>query len=628
MIVCRHCGADAQDGAEFCCSGCEAAHIAAQNVGAQVSFASAAQENDNNSYQLELGVEGIHCASCIRLIENALTANSDVRTARVNMSTERLSVTWQGTRERGDALAYQVTSLGYKLYDISAKEGGSAATDTEKELLKAIAVAGFAAGNLMLISVGLWTTTAEAMGVATRELFHWVSALIALPTVTYAGRSFFRSAFSVLKSGHTNMDVPISIAVILACAMSISETMRGGEHVYFDSAVMLLFFLLIGRYLDAKAKGKARQSASTLLSKLAGTAAVYEGNELVRRPVKSLTSGMRVLVAAGENIPADGTIIKGESEIDLSLITGETMPESAHKGTKVFAGTTNLLAPLELIVDKASTNSLLSEIVRMMEVAEQGAAKYVRLADRAASLYTPAVHAFGALTFIGWWVLMQASWQVSLLHAVTVLIITCPCALGLAVPVVQVLASGELLKEGVLLKSGDALERLSGIDTVIFDKTGTLTCGTPELTGGSYTDENLQLAASLARNSRHPLSKAIAAAYEGDLTTFEVKEHAGKGLSAVLDDTEIRLGSRSWCGTDSETDMPDLELWLAAEGKPAARFVFADKVRSDAAHTIKQLHHMGLYTKLLYGSRQATATRGARALDTPPSITEVSPTEK
>jgi len=627
-LVCKHCGVPVSAGNAFCCAGCEAAYTASSDAGAPVLFSAAAEKNEQGNFQLELGVEGIHCASCIRLIENALVANDDITAARVNMSTERLSFAWQGPRARGDALAHQVQSLGYKLYDLSNKAAKAGTTDAEKELIKAIAVAGFAAGNLMLVSVGLWTSTAEAMGLATRELFHWLSALIALPTVAYSGRPFFRSAISVLRSGHTNMDVPISLAVILACGMSISETMRGGEHVYFDSAVMLLFFLLIGRYLDARAKGKARQSASTLLSKLAGTAAVFEDGALVRRPVKDLTGGMRVLVAAGENIPADGTIVKGESEIDLSLINGETMPAYAEVGTQVFAGTVNLTSSIELTVDKASSKSLLSEIVRMMEVAEQGAAKYVRLADRAASLYTPVVHAFGALTFLGWWLIMQAPWQVALLHSVTVLIITCPCALGLAVPVVQVLASGQLLKQGVLLKSGDALERIAGVDTIVFDKTGTLTLGKPELIGGEYNGEDLALAASLAVHSRHPLSKALVEKYAGDITHLEVQEHPGKGLSALVGGVEIKLGSRRWCGPVAGDDAPDLELWLARGDDTAVRFVFADKVRSDADHTIRQLHQLGLKTILLSGDRQATATKVARSLGIAEAIAEVTPTDK
>ena len=591
-------------------------------------FSALASEIKNGGFELELGIEGLHCASCIRLIEKTLGVNTEVDAVRVNMSTERLRFSWLGERSQGDALAQQVVQLGYKLYDFGAAAEATSTSDAEKALLKAIAVAGFAAANLMLLSVGLWTSTVEAMGAATRELFHWISALIALPAIAYSGRVFFRSAFSVLKSGHTNMDVPISLAVVLACAMSVSETMRGGPHAYFDSAVMLVFFLLIGRYLDARAKGKARQSASNLLGKLAGSATVRQEGGLQLLPVKEVKAGMVVLVAAGENIAADGVITSGESEIDMSLISGETIPAYACEGTQVFAGTTNVSAPIEVTVQKTSNRSLLSDIVRMMEIAEQGAAKYVRLADRAASLYTPVVHAFGALTFLGWWVLMQAPWQVSLLHAVTVLIITCPCALGLAVPIVQVLASGELLKNGVLVKSGDALERLAEVDTVVFDKTGTLTLGEITLAGGDFTPQQLTVAASMSAHSKHPLSKALTVAYADDLIDLSVEEHAGKGLLAAFEGRQLRLGSRIWCGVAADDVAAELELWLDGSDGHTAQFIFTDKVRADAAQTVQQLQQMGLKTIMLSGDRQATAERIGRSLDIMDVVAGVSPQQK
>lgn len=603
-LTCKHCGKPCDSG-DYCCAGCAAASevmISVQDV--STSFRSLVRKDTDENNSLELSVDGIHCAACIRLIENALMAHADVVHARVNMTTERLNFSWHGDVARGDMLAAEVTSLGYKLHAPNESGADQRTSENEKLLLKAIAVSGFAAGNLMLLSVGLWTSSAETMGFATRELLHWVSALIALPTILYAGRPFFRSAHAVLRQGKTNMDVPISIAVILASVMSISEAMRQGEHVYFDSAVMLLFFLLIGRYLDARAKGKARDSASRLLSKLSGTATTYVDGQLTRLPIRDLTSGMTVLVAAGESIPADGRIIKGETDIDLSLISGETIPEHAAVGANTLAGTLNITGPIEIVVEKASDKSLLSEIVRMMEVAEQGAAKYVRLADKAASLYTPVVHFLGALTFIGW-MLLGVEWQVALLNAVTVLIITCPCALGLAVPVVQVLASGKLLKNGVLLKSGDALERLAIVDTVVFDKTGTLTVGRPTLVGGTYTQEDMKIAASLAANSRHPLSIALTKAYDGDTRNLSVNELPGKGLQAEFDGKTVRLGSRRWCGNadTSNTKNDVLELWLSIDKTPVACFEFSDAIRNDAVDVVNQLHALGIETHLISGDR-------------------------
>lgn len=627
-MTCQHCG-EPSSASDFCCSGCAAAHEAAKTISSSNIYAPLARKQSDGSYQLELLVEGMHCAACVRLIENALAANDDILSARVNMTTERLTFSWKGELAQGDALAEQIIKLGYKLHSPCDDAAEDYAQNSEKQLLKAIAVAGFAAANLMLLSIGLWSSSEETMGFATREFFHWVSALIALPTVAYSGRPFFYSAFSALKERHTNMDVPISLAVILASLMSISEAARQGEYVYFDSAVMLLFFLLIGRYLDARAKGKARESASRLLSKLAGSATVVDETGVNRVAIKDLKAGMRLLVAAGENIPADGTIVKGETDIDHSLISGETIPAHAGLGAETLAGTLNLTAPIEVSVTKASEQSLLSEIVRMMETAEQGAAKYVRLADRAATLYTPVVHILSAATFIGW-LLWGIPWQASLLNAVTVLIITCPCALGLAVPVVQVLASGTLLKNGVLLKSGDALERLAGIDTIVFDKTGTLTIGKPQLEGGDYQPQDLKLAASLAVKSRHPLSVALFDHYQDDLIDLEVTEIAGKGLTATHAGKVIKLGSRRWCGPEDagQDGTTALELWLSMDGETLAQFLFADALRPDAARMIAAVRAKNIAVHLLSGDRVVVANQIAGELGIDHVTAETSPLEK
>jgi len=626
VTLCKQCGTETSGKADFCCPGCEAAFAAASILENQAAYSLLAHDNEDGSYTLSLGVEGIHCASCIRLIENALAAEPDVSCARVNMSTERLTVTWAGARERGDVLGGIVTKLGYKLHALNDNE--SASHSQERTLLRAIAVSGFAAANMMLISIGLWSTGAETMGVATKELFHWISALIALPTVIYAGQPFFRSAYAVLKEKHTNMDVPISLAVILACVMSVSETLRHGDHVYFDSAVMLLFFLLIGRYLDARAKGKARESASKLLSRLLGVATVLEDGKVTQVPSKELRQGVLVLVATGESIPADGIVERGASAVDMSLITGETVPEAVKEGSDVFAGTVNLSAPLQVRVSKASEKSLLSEIVKLMETSEQGRAKYVRLADKAARLYTPVVHAMGALTFLGWWLLVSAPWQESLLHAVTVLIITCPCALGLAVPVVQVLASGKLMRAGVLLKSGDALEKLTGIDTVVFDKTGTLTVGHPELKQHDAGQDDFALAASLAAHSKHPLARALRDAFGGTVHSLEPVEVPGHGMEASLDGKTVRLGSRAWCGGAPDGDDAVLELWLAVNGEPKARFQFADQLRTDARETVAALKARGLEIHLLSGDRAPVAKEIGAALGIDHVRAEVKPAGK
>ena len=542
------------------------------------------------------------------------------------MSTDRLTYSWKGAKEYGDILANAVIGLGYDLVPFGGSKKDHS-NDQEKYLLRCLAVAGFAMGNLMMISIGLWSEESKLMGNATQDFLHWVSIVIALPAIMYAGRPFFYSAISILKKRHTNMDVPISLAIILASAMSVFETLNHGEHIYFDSAVMLLFFLLIGRYLDVRAKGKAKESAQELLSKLQGTATVLKDGKQKVVPIRELKEGMTILVSAGENVPVDGKVSWGISELDISLITGETIPKCVREDDRVFAGTVNISAPIRIVASKSSDTSLLGDIVKLMEQSEKSQAYFVRIADRAAQLYTPIVHFMGLMTFLGWW-LFGLAWQLALLNAITVLIITCPCALGLAVPVTQVLARGKLFKNGILLKSGDALERLAGIDFVVLDKTGTLTTGLPTLLDGQYNNRQLQIAASLAANSKHPLSKAISNTYSKELVDIEkVKEFPGMGIQAFLDGKEVKLGSRQWCGEDSITDIESLELWLNIDGEKVC-FNFIDSLRSDAKEVVGNMQEAGLVTALLSGDTKQVVNKVAKSIGISTYFSSLSPVDK
>ena len=565
---------------------------------------------------LHLMVEGVHCGGCVRRIESALQADPDVAEARVNLTTRRLALSWRGRAARAPELARIVTDLGFRLTPYDPDRLGAADARQEKLLLRSLAVAGFAAANVMLLSVGVWAGHFSDMDPATRDLLHWFSALVALPAVVYAGQPFFRSALQALRHGRTNMDVPISLGVILAVAMSLFETISSGEHAYFDSAVSLLFFLLVGRYLDSRARGRARSAAERLLSIGATAATVLEPDGAQRMiPADALEPGMILLVAAGERVPADGRVLSGASELDTSLITGESVPAAVAAGDRVFAGTVNLGAPLRVEVTAVGETTLLAEIVRLMETAEQRRARYVALADRVARLYAPVVHLLALLTFIGWTLFGGLAWQPALLIAVAVLIITCPCALGLAVPAVQVIASSRLLRGGVLLKTATALERLAQVDTVVFDKTGTLTLGHPALRPDPAIDAaTLRLAAGMAANSRHPLARALAAALPDVRALEGVRETPGCGLSLDTEAGELRLGSRAWCGIAADDSQPGMEMWLRRPDGTAQRFAFDDPLRADAAPVVAALKRRGYAVELLSGDRRPTVAAAAEAL--------------
>jgi Cu2+-exporting ATPase len=576
-----------------------------------------ATEAESGVRRLLLLVSGIECASCIQAIERALKAQPGVVEARVNFTTRRLLIRWRGGVERGDELAALVARRGFGVTPFDPAASQDEGDGQERELLRALGVAGFASGNIMTLSVAVWGGLAE-MGEAMRGLHYWFSALIALPAIVYAGRPFYRSAWNAVRQGHVNMDVPISLGVLLATAMSLFETVRGGEHAYFDAAVCLLFFLLAGRYLDLRARGRARAAAAHLLSLGVRSAKVVrDDGRVVETPVSELAPGMTLLVGAGEKIAADGLVSEGASDIDMSALSGESRPVPVEPGTRIFAGTVNATAPLKVRITAVGEATVLAEIVRLMETAEQGRARYVVLADRAARFYAPVVHGLALLTFIGW-MLAAGEWQPALLNAVAVLIVTCPCALGLAVPAVQVVASGRLFRRGVLLKSATALERIAEIDTVVFDKTGTLTLGRPQLVDADAIDRQaLRLAAGIAKASRHPLSRALSLADPDAPLPGEVREQPGCGLEAVVDGVTVRLGSRLWCGVLAEAGPEDAgsEIWLTRPGHEPVRFTFQDRLRPEAAKVIAKLREAGCRIVLLSGDRHEVVSRLAREVD-------------
>ena len=422
-----------------------------------------------------LAVPGVHCAGCISNVESGLAGLPGLISARMNVTSKQLSVTHLPDLKIPELVA-ALSRLGFEAQPL-AEAAATPSDKSSRELLRATGVAGFAAMNIMLLSVSVWSGASGA----TRDLFHLLSGLIAVPAIAYSGRPFFRSAWSALRRGRTNMDVPISIGVLLVTALSLFEAMTGGPHAYFDGAVMLLFFLLVGRALDSVMRDRARDGVTSLLKQRAAGALVVEPDgrsQWVRAEV--LRPGALILVAAGERFAADGIVEAGRSSVDLSLLTGESAPQSIGVGDRVNAGALNLDAPLTVRVTAAAKDSSVIEIARLMEQAGQAKSRYVRIADRAARLYAPAVHTLAALSLVTWLVL-GAELHQALLIAAAVLIITCPCALGLAVPAAQIVTAGSLMRAGVLVKDGSTLERLAEADRALFDKTGTLTLGRPEL---------------------------------------------------------------------------------------------------------------------------------------------------
>lgn len=563
-----------------------------------------------------LTVENMNCGGCMRKIERALMAAPGVTAARAHLSAKRVGVSFDGDRTDTEKLIAELGSAGFTAAELVA-ETSDADAKCNRDFLARLGVAGFAAANVMLLSVSVWAAGSTGMDPATRSLFHWISALIALPAVAYSGQPFFRSALQALAGRRLNMDVPISLAILLSAGMSFAQTVRGGEHVYFDACVTLLFFLLIGRYLDQRMRTRAKGAAQNLLKMRAKWATIVQPDGSAETiAVGALAPGMRVAVAAGERFPADGIVTAGTSEADESLLTGESAPRILRQGAEVFAGTVNLSGPVVFEASKTEGDTLLSELARLMETAEQGRGRYVRLADRASQLYAPAVHILAGAAFVGW-MIAGAGWEASLMVAIAVLIITCPCALALAVPAVQIAAADRLFARGVLVKATDGLERLSEIDTIVFDKTGTLTIGRPVLLNADDIDEaTLRAAGQLAAASKHPyavaLTSAAKARFGGALTLPEgVVEEPGRGLKIATVNGEARLGSGEWCGVEGHA-ADAASLYYAAPGRPALAFKFADTLRRDAAEVIRSLRDAGFHVKIMSGDQLDTVASTAR----------------
>ncbi|MDG3042572.1 heavy metal translocating P-type ATPase [Roseicyclus marinus] len=574
---------------------------------------------------LMLSLPGIHCAGCISGVERALLAVPGVRDARVNLTLRRAAVT-AGPEVEAETLTAVLERAGYEAHELDPGVLATTAADRAgRDLLMRLAVAFFAMMNVMLLSVAVWS---GAEGV-TRDMMHWISAAIAIPAVIFSGRPFYVSAWGALRARRLNMDVPITLAIALALVTSSYETIHSGEHAYFDAAVMLCFFLLGGRYLDHRTRASARSAAQELaaLEVPRAVRVTDAGEETVS--VAELAVGDVVRVRPGGRVPVDGLVLSGQSELDRSLMTGESLPVFAGEGSLVSAGEVNLTGPLTVEVRAAGRDTALHRIADLVAVAESGRANYHSLADQAAKLYAPFVHILSVAAAVGWWLYTQDV-RIALNIAAAVLIITCPCALGLAVPAVTTAASGRLFRKGLLIKDGTALERLAEADTVVFDKTGTLTHGLPTpLDADALPPEAAQVALALAEGSAHPLATSLAKALRSaGISCAEVnglREVPGHGVEGLWRGQVVRLGRATWLGAEA----PEETATFLKIGETAALTLrFADTLREGAAEVVEALQRQGKRVILISGDTRGAVARFAQAIGIEEVIAEALPQEK
>ena len=555
--------------------------------------------------ELLLSLPGIHCAACISGVESALSEMPGVLKARVNLTLKRAAVTAAPGIEAA-ALAKALAAQGYEARELDPGTlSGAEADPAGRALLMRLGVAGFAMMNVMLLSVAVWSGAADA----TRDLFHWISAAIAIPTIAFSAQPFFRNAWSALQAARLNMDVPISLAILLAAGISVHETAQSGAHAYFDAALSLTFFLLAGRYLDHRTRSVARSAAEELAALEVPRALRMDGIGERMVPVAELREGDLVRIMPGGRVPVDGIIEAGASEVDRSLLTGESLPAFAAEGEQVSAGEVNLTGALTVRVKAAGRDSKLARLADLVAMAETARNRYTSLADRAARIYAPAVHLLALAAFAAWmWI--SGDLRLSLNIAVATLIITCPCALGLAVPAVTTAASGRLFRRGMLIKNPTALERLAEVDTIVFDKTGTMTEGKPALADPKrHNAGDLALAAAMARGSSHPLaaalrdfgSNSVPALDKHDAAVKNLHEVPGFGVEAEWRGQKVRLGRADWAGAEP---VAGTATYLKV-GRRATAFCFTDALREGAAEAVAALKAQGKSVMLLSGDHPA-----------------------
>lgn len=581
------------------------------------TFEHAGHQTKSGSIKYVLSVPSVHCGGCIATIETELKSDPNVIFARVNLTLKRLVLEVTSDFDILTAVA-RLEKLGFTPTPIDLGDLADLQDERKaKSLLKAMAVAGFAAGNIMLLSVSVWSGADDA----SRDFFHLLSALIAVPVVAYSGRVFFSSAITALSNGRLNMEVPISLALILALGMSLFETLTGGQEAYFDAATTLLFFLLIGRYLDQRMRNKAR-NAVVALTKMASKGAyrITDDDELIYTPVDEIMPNMRLRVFVGESVPVDCTILLGETELDRSLVTGESAPVLASQGSNIEAGCLNLSGPIDVCATKSADMSFIAEVSKMLETAENGRGTYVRIADRMARIYAPVVHILSFLAFVGWMIVTRGDWHTSLTVAISVLLITCPCALGLAVPVVHVVGASRLFQHGILMRDGSALERLAEVTQVVFDKTGTLTMGTASvLNVQGLAEADKSAALSLAEHSSHPAARAVAKhfAKEPKSKLDDVREIPAMGCEAYLNGSRVRLGRPNWVAEildDGAELRSDGRLAFARENGEISYFSLQEEMRQDAPQSVSALIENGLDVEVLSGDARLPVAQVAKQL--------------
>ncbi len=573
--------------------------------------------------EASLILEGIVCAACVWLNEKHVKSLPGVLDFSINYSSHRARLRWDNQRIRLSEILEAISAIGYHAHPFDPGRQEQLYRQERRKALRRLAVAGLGMMQVMMLAVALYAGEYEGMRQGLRNFLRWISLLLTVPVVLYSAQSFFTSAWRELKRRQPGMDVPVSLAIGAAFLASAWATVSGSGEIYFDSVTMFTFFLLAGRFLEMGARHRAGQAAEELVKLLPATAARLTDAGEERVPVADLISGDRVLVRPGESIPADGCVIEGTSSVDESLLTGESLPLLRKTGDTLVGGTVNNESPLVMRIERVGEETVLSAIVRLLDRAQTEKPSLARSADRVASWFVVSLLLVAAVVAWWWWLHDPAhAFAVTL----SVLVVTCPCALSLATPAAVTTATGALTRLGVLTTRGHALETLARTSHVIFDKTGTLTEGrlqleTVELLGSVSREDCLRIAAALEQSSEHPIARALSVAAGAVQSAEKVSAWPGLGIEGWVDGQRYRIGIAEFVlqkqPDAAGTATPSLiaaGVVLGNDKMLLARFGFADRLRDKAAETVHRLKALGLEVELLSGDEAGVVHKVADEL--------------
>ena len=656
MSFCAHCNQRILDlhrvkGIQFCCSGCSVAYNLIKDYGLEQYYKNCKEvyntipnrpkrpkkeidkvnyityvASDNNNNSIELHIEGIQCGACVWLVENVLMNQEAVTSAKVYISTRKLVINWKGNKKTITRYVNLIKDIGFFVVPFVYDEIQEKKEIEKKDLIKRIAVASAAFIQVMMFSIPIWLH--GDMSEYTRNLLHWFSALIALPAILYSARPFYLSAIIALKSKRSNMDVIITIAILCVCFISIEQTIKVKIDSYFDSALMLIVVLLIGRYYDTKVRNKNFSLITSFVQLEPKITKVLKNGKIYNVESKSVKVGDTIVIKKGDRVAVDAEVIKGNSNFDISIITGESKSVKVDIGTKIIAGSINLTKIIHVRALSTTKDSYIKEIIALLEKAVRSKSRYIKVSERVSKFYTPSILSLGIFTYFYQNMYLGYPFDIALERGVSILLITCPCAVGLAIPMVHIIASSLAIRKGIFIKEGDVFERLLDIDTIVFDKTGTLTYGRPKLLNPKILSPFEQkLVLSIARQSNHPLCVALEKGIaQKSIMNLDVEEVTGSGMKAFYKGEKILLGSAKFCGIKESDDVKQ-ETCLMYKNK-VKRLKFQDKLRDTAKDAVRILQKEGYKLYILSGDKREVVLQCGKKLGIKDCYSGKTPGEK